>query len=62
MTQQPVNIERLKRQAHDMKKATGEKHGHCLEALAKQHGYGSWNALIHAHPEQRPARPGAAKQ
>ncbi|CAN7199683.1 glyoxalase superfamily protein [Acidovorax sp. LjRoot118] len=57
-----INIERLKRQAHDLKKSTGAKHGHCLEALAKQHGYPNWSALIAAHPEQRAVRPGAAQR
>lgn len=35
----------LKQQAHDMSKATGEKRGHCYEAIAKHHGFGTYAAM-----------------
>lgn len=62
MSQQPLNITRIKRQARDLKKATGQKLCQCLEAIAKQHGFNTWNGLLAAHPEQRPERHGAAQQ
>lgn len=61
MTPQPLNITRIKRQARDLKKATSQQLCQCLEAIAKQHGYATWNGLLAAHPEQRAkARAGAA--
>lgn len=48
MTRTAPSIDRLKKQAKALKKATGQKHCQCLEAIAQQHGYSTWASLVAA--------------
>lgn len=42
---QQLDLAALKQQAFAIKAATGAKHCHILEQLARNHGYKSWAAL-----------------
>ncbi|MED5608516.1 glyoxalase superfamily protein [Pseudomonas sp. JH-2] len=46
------SLERLKKQAKAIKKATGCSHCQALEELAKVHGFRTWAALTAKHKEQ----------
>lgn len=44
----PLNVEKLRREAHDLKKAQGIQHAKALDKVAKAYGYDKWTDLIAA--------------
>lgn len=42
----PLSVERIKRQAREVKIATGCSHCHALEQIARNHGYRTYAALL----------------
>lgn len=50
---------KFKKQAYDLKKVTGEKHGRCLEEIAKREGFNTWAALLAAEHKQQESQDAA---
>lgn len=44
----PLNVEKLRRDAHLRKKAKGIQHTKALDEIAQEHGYEKWTDLIAA--------------
>jgi hypothetical protein len=42
----PLNVDKLRREAHNLKKAKGIQHAKALDEVAKAYGYAKWTDLI----------------
>lgn len=48
-----LSLDRLKKNAKAMRKASTLKHYEALDAQAKLHGYANWPQLVNAHDKAR---------
>lgn len=44
----PLNVEKLRREAHELKKLKGIQHAKALDQVAQAYGYSKWTDLIAA--------------
>jgi hypothetical protein len=44
----PLNVDKLRREAHELKKLKGIQHAKALDEVAKAYGYDKWTDLIAA--------------
>lgn len=46
-----LDVEALRREAHNLKKANGMQHAKALDTVAKSYGFDKWTALVAAQNE-----------